>query len=228
MESVESTSMKRQPPRFDALLVPGGGVRPGGELPPWVRRRFDRALEIGHDGFFMPLSAGTAFRPPPADERGFPITEAAAGARYLLQRGVPAEHILIEACSRDTIGNAFFSRLLHAGPRNLRRLLVVTSAFHLARTEAVFRWVYGMDSPQPPFQLEFAAAPDDGLSPAALAARQAREEAGQERLRALTACRRIRTLADLHRFLFTEHDLYRAAGIPQSHATVSADVLASY
>ncbi len=50
-------------PQFDAVIVPGGGVRSGGKLPPWVENRFDRALEIAAGGYIIALSAGTVHRP---------------------------------------------------------------------------------------------------------------------------------------------------------------------
>ncbi len=132
---------------YDAILIPGGGVRAGGELPVWVTRRLDRALERAGNAWLVPLSAGTPHRPPPLDDCGFPILEARAGADYLAARGAAPERILIEAASYDTIGNAYFSRVVHAIPRGFRRALVVTSEFHMPRTEAVFRWVYGLAGP---------------------------------------------------------------------------------
>src|SRR5436309_11511249 len=61
---------------------------------------------------------------------------SSAGARYLLERGAEPGRILMEAVSLDTIGNAYFSRLLHVIPREFRRVLVVTSDFHMPRTQA--------------------------------------------------------------------------------------------
>jgi len=187
---------------YDAVLIPGGGVRAGGALPPWVPPRLDLALQADAD-FLLPLSAGTPHRPPPLDEYGFPWTEARAGARYLVEHGADPARILMEESSFDTIGNAYFSLLIHAIPRGFERLLVVTSAFHMPRTEAAFRWVYGVEGNR---SLEFLAAPDTGIDAADLAARAQKE---QESLRSLEALRaRIRTLADLHLWMFTAHQAY--------------------
>ena len=91
---------------YDAILIPGGGVREGGTVPSWVQGRFDLAVRIHQGEYIVALSAGTTHRPPPVDENGFPIFESAAGARYLMQAGIPAEQILTETNSYDTIGNA--------------------------------------------------------------------------------------------------------------------------
>src|ERR1700682_5838027 len=130
---------------YDAILIPGGGVREGGLLPSWVLRRLDRAVQLRRDAYIETLSAGTTHRPPPLDEGGFPIFESVAAARYLIGAGIPPEHILTETHSYDTVGNAFFSRVLHVDLRGFRRLLVITSDFHLARTQAAFNWIYGLE-----------------------------------------------------------------------------------
>ena len=61
---------------YDAVIVPGGGVRAGGELPPWVKIRFDRAIERSGEAPIVCLSAGTGHRPNPLDQTGRAIFEA--------------------------------------------------------------------------------------------------------------------------------------------------------
>ncbi len=51
---------------------------------------------------------------------------------------MPAERIWAETASLDTIGNAYFARVIHTDPAGLRRLLVVNSAFHMPRTRMIF------------------------------------------------------------------------------------------
>ncbi len=191
---------------FDAIVIPGGGVHPGGELPPWVTPRFDRALERAESAYLMPLSAGTPHRAPPLNERGFPWTEARAGAGYLVRRGVDPQRILMEESSFDTIGNAYFSRVIHAIPREFTRLLIVTSEFHMPRTEALFRWVYALAGPGASCHVEFEAVADTEIDPDALTARLAKE---QEALRVVELLNsKIRTLAQMHDWLFTAHKAY--------------------
>jgi hypothetical protein len=210
----------------DAILVLGNGVREGGVLPSWVRGHLDRAIELHSGQYIIALSAGTTHRPPPMDANGFPIFESAAAAGYLMERGIPADRILTETCSYDTIGNAFFSRVLHVDPRQMRRLLVIASGFHMVRVETVFRWVYSL-TPQPvPYELRFEAVADLGMDPVVLRGRQQRERESLEILAGITS--RIATMADFHGWLFTEHQAYHAARKAFGAGQVDGATLQSY
>jgi len=211
---------------FDAILIPGNGVRENGELPPWVLGRLDRVVRDYRGEYILPLSAGTTHRRPPLDARGFPILEAVAAARYLLDRGIPRERILPETASWDTIGNAYFSRVVHVAPRGFRRLLVLASEFHLTRTEAIFRWVYGLTPLTAPFELFFETAPDEGMDAAVLAARRERERESLAKLAGVMA--EIGTLGDFHRWLFTEHNAYNAARTGFGDELIRGATLESY
>jgi hypothetical protein len=191
-------------PEFDAILIPGGGLTPAGALTPFVRARLDRALAYSAD-FYVPLSAGTPHLPPPHDARGYPVFEAIPAAQYLHQRGVPKSQILVEISSYDTIGNAFFARTVHTDPRGLRRLLIVNSEFHMPRTEAIFRWVFGA-TPNCGYDLAFESTENIGLSPDALDARAERERASLAVVRSLASS--IVTLSGIHRWIFAEHGAY--------------------
>jgi hypothetical protein len=195
---------------YDLIIVPGGGVTRTGELPLWVSHRFDRALERSGGAPILCLSAASAHKPLPLDPSGKPIFEASAGAKYLMARGFPAERIFLELASYDTIGNAYFARAMHTDMRGWRNLLIVNSAFHMPRTEFIFRWIFGL-APDQGYTLQFDTVPDAGMSDHALEFRRSREAAGLERTRALAA--RIGDLAQLHQFLFTEHDLYSSRGV---------------
>jgi hypothetical protein len=192
----------------DAVLVLGGGVREGGELPPWVLRRFDRALEVSGDAPIVCLSAGTVHRPPPLNSEGYPWLESVAGAAHLLRCGVPNHRVQVEALSYDTIGNAYLTKLVHVDPAGWRNLVVITSEFHMPRSRDIFEWVYGLTPGR--YQLTFEATPDEGIEPRLLERRRAKEA---EALRALqTVKARIRKQDDMHRWFMTEHKAYTAEG----------------
>jgi uncharacterized SAM-binding protein YcdF (DUF218 family) len=199
--------------RYDAVLVPGGGLRPGGALPPYVLNRLEAAQALAGEAPIVPLSAVTVHRAPPLDAAGRPVLESAAAAVALLAGGVPAARIWTETASLDTIGNAYFARAIHTDPAGLRRLLVVNSEFHMPRTRLIFDWVFGLPPADPPYALDYHTVPDQGLTEAGLAARRAKEAARMEDLRRTIP--RIASLAALHRWLFTEHRAYAAGADPR-------------
>ena len=188
---------------MNAIIVLGGGVREGGVLPQWVQARFDLALSVSDSEPIVCCSAGTVHRRPPLDENGFPWLECAAGARYAVESGCDPSRLLLEPVSLDTIGNAYFSRVLHADRCRWNRLLIITSEFHMPRAEAVFRWVYGLENH---YDLEFMTSPDVGMPDAILETRRAKEAASIPAVERLAA--RIRDMRQMGEWLYTEHAAY--------------------
>ena len=92
----------------------------------------------------------------------------------MIDRGISPARIFCEATSYDTIGNAYFSLMQLAEPLGWNHILVITSQFHMLRCQAIFRWIYSLDSTN--YKLDFASSADDGLSKAALSARLGREQ----------------------------------------------------
>ena len=192
---------------FDAVLVPGGGLSAQGEPADWVKARLDAALAAPGKPWILPLSAGTTHKPPQLSPQGFPLFESIAGARYLVSRGCAPERILTDTWSLDTIGNAFLSRLMHCDPRALGALLIVTSEFHMRRTKAIFDWVFSLTPCPVPFQLSYQSVPNSGLPSEVLEARLEKEHLS---IREVEARRRtIRSVGQMHRFVFLEHAAYR-------------------
>lgn len=210
-------------PDYDAILILGGGVREGGELPPWAAARFDLALERQTGEPLVCLSAGTTHRPPPLED-GFPIAESIAGARYLLSRGIHSSQIRIENVSYDTIGNAYFAKLLFVDPPRWSRLLVITSDFHMPRTRAIFEWLFGLDGRS--YDLVFEASSDAGMTPEAAQFRREKEQHALAGFEALQS--RICSMDHLHDWLFTEHQAYSAAGRWKQQRSRDPRVLESY
>ena len=76
------------------------------------------------------------FDPPPLR------AEAMAMAQIAVAAGVPEEDIAVEARSRDTIGNIWFTKPLLAEHR-WRRVLVVTSGWHAPRVRYLAQTIWG-------------------------------------------------------------------------------------
>jgi len=210
--------------QFHAILVPGGGLLKNGRLPSWTKRRLDLAIERHNaKGYIIALSAGTVYKPPPLNGKGFPLFESVAAAEYLAARGINPKRILTEKCSYDTIGNAYFSRVIHTEPRGWSRLLVITSAFHMPRTRAIFEWVYSLTPLPLPVELAFEATSDTGLEQGLLKLRIEKEKRGLNEL--LATKRGIHTLEEFHQWLYSKHNAYATALNPRK---LSGDVLRTY
>lgn len=192
--------------QYDAILIPGGGVRERGELPPWTKQRLDQAIKINDCDYFITLSAGTTHKPPPLDDSGHPIFESVAAANYLISRGISSARILAETSSYDTIGNVFFSKVIHVDPLKLKNLLFITSAFHIARTEAICRWVYGLDNKSQEYALDFVSVSDELIDPESLEVRRTKEKRSLENL--LETSKNIHSTKEFHTWLFSQHRAY--------------------
>lgn len=62
---------------------------------------------------------------------------------YAIKLGIPSNKILTELNSRDTVGDAFFTKQNVVIARNWKNLLVVTSDYHVKRTSIIFNFIYG-------------------------------------------------------------------------------------
>ena len=197
--------------KYDAIISVCGGLERDGTPHPWVIRRLDKAMEFytGKE-LFLISGRGTPYRPPPKDRYGFPIDECDASAKYLAGRGIRPERILLERFAMDTIGNGYFKRVLFAEPMKLRRILVVTSEFHMPRVKKIFNWVYALKPQKIKFKVDFLKVSDKGLNPGLMRTKNALEKKNLKRL--LPIIKRIRTMKKLREFIFFEHACYTYRG----------------
>lgn len=210
--------------QYNCILIPGGGLLEDGSLPGWTVARLDAALSLQRStDWIITLSGGTVHKPPPLDQQGYPVFESRKAAEYLASSGVDPRRILSETCSYDTIGNAYFSRMLFADPLALKDCLIITSDFHMARTKAAFLWIYSLTPQKTNFNLSFQSTPDRGLSPPALIARRERERRSLANLNLLME--KIAALAAFQRWLYREHAAY---AIDRSKDSLTDDELKSY
>jgi hypothetical protein len=88
----------------------------------------------------------------------------------------------------------------------------------MARTKAIFDWVFGLTPLTIPYILAFSLVENEEIRLEPLQMRREKEAAGLQRLLPLTE--QIRTLPHLHRFLFTEHDVYAVDRLDQPCPTM--------
>jgi len=210
--------------RFDAIIVLGGGLDGRGGIPAWPRARLEKALELVESAdFLITTSAGTTHKPHPLGTDGFPVYESAAAANFLISRGVPAEKILTETVSLDTIGNAYFVRAIHTDPRGWKNLALITSAFHLPRTRSIFEFIFSLQPASVKYNFSFIESSDAAADPEILRERIQREAeslAAWEKTKA-----KIKSWAEFHQWLYTEHAAY---ALGKQLKKVDGKVLESY
>lgn len=77
----------------------------------------------------------------------------------------------------------------HAIPRQWQRILTITSAFHMERSQAAMEWVFGLENVHNlcggPVELGFLATANDGLSMDVVQARLERETQSTKDLRVI-------------------------------------------
>jgi uncharacterized SAM-binding protein YcdF (DUF218 family) len=129
-----------EPSHIDGIIVLGGGmdqavntVRKGWELK-YSGDRFVEALRLAlrHPEAKLLLSGGVAVT------YGGQEAEAESAARFYRAFGISDERLIRESNSRNTEENAQFSLQL-ATPKPGETWLLVTSAFHMPRSIALFR-----------------------------------------------------------------------------------------
>lgn len=110
------------------MIVLGCQVKPWGPST-LLQDRLDKALEYleGHPDVTVVCSGGQG-----PDE---PVSEAQCMRDYLVEKGYPAEQILLEDRSRNTDQNLCWSMdvLARAGYDTTDEIVVVSNGFHLAR-----------------------------------------------------------------------------------------------
>lgn len=127
-------STRATEPRLELAVVLGYRLREDGIAGDYARR-LERAHGLhvqGHVERILILGGGTG-----AAE----ISEAEAGRRYLISRGVPEERLIIEENSIHTLENLRNLRtVLDARCRSCRSpFVLITSRYHLARAEVMAR-----------------------------------------------------------------------------------------
>ncbi|HCS89264.1 MAG: YdcF family protein [Thiohalocapsa sp. PB-PSB1] len=125
-------------PEAAAAVVLGGGLR-GAQSPhlfPDLNNAADRvwhAARVFHAGKTpLVVLSGGGFAWRPAHD-----SEAAAMLAFLLDLGVPREHVVLETRSRTTRENALETRR-KLEPLGIQHILLITSALHMRRARATF------------------------------------------------------------------------------------------
>jgi len=123
----------------DAVIVLANEMDASGVLNEESSSRLKKAVDIykSCNASYL-VTCGWAYRPDSEIRVGDALRDYAV--KYC---GVSPRNILVEGLSRDTVGDAFFTKRNLALPYLWRRICVVTSDYHVARTKKIFEFIYG-------------------------------------------------------------------------------------
>ena len=113
---------------FDYVIIHGAGLIDGERVTKLLADRLDKAIEIYRKDPtppFMIPSGGQG-----GDEK---ISEAEAMKNYLVENGIPEEHILLEDKSKTTYENLFNSKEIIQAREGRKYTALVTSNYHVYR-----------------------------------------------------------------------------------------------
>ena len=221
---------------YHAILIPAGGQTEDGP-PPHVLARLERAVAIYRMSaepkpFVITTAWGTPHKPCPQDAAGFERHEAQDNAKYLLDRGVDATRLLEESVSLETVGNAYFARVMHTDVRALRRIVIINNRFHMPRTRAVFGHVFRVPpregEPDAAYDLEYVEV-EDRLPSDVLEARLEKEEKALPKFSKGGPWQSATpTLRDLHDWVHMENSAYASGRLREERQPIDPELLKSY
>jgi uncharacterized SAM-binding protein YcdF (DUF218 family) len=217
------------------IVVLGGGLLKDGQVPPHVTLRLKKAVELYNAikatsqdfPFIITLSGGTPHKPNPVDQDGFPYKESTSGALDLIAMGIPPDHILEEAFTLDTFGNAYWLRQIHILPTRINRMLVITNNWHMERTKALFDMVFQSWSIfESRINIEYIEV-EAALEPDILAIRKEKEQQALATFKKQVKPK-IKSLEDLHHYIFMEHLAYSTKRLLSTRKPIDPKLLETY
>jgi hypothetical protein len=121
------------------IIVLGNWMDKSGQLNKESCSRLDLAIDVFRKNkYSFMITCGWDYR----DDSN--ITIADAMKSYVINNSdISHELVLTETNSRDTVGDAIFTKINIIKKNSLNNLLIVTSDYHVLRTYKIFSYVYG-------------------------------------------------------------------------------------
>lgn len=187
--------------KYDVIVVLGGSFIDEKTLPKWAENRIDAAIQRNSScKHYLLLGRGTPHKPPVIGENGHPINECEIMANYMKERKIDSKKILLDSWSLDTIGNAYATLMMHCLPRNLRKLLIITSDFHMPRTRSIFEKLFSL-FPIKIFELKFL----ETESSLVISDKERKSLENWNKMKD-----NLNSLVDFHEFIFEKHEIYNS------------------
>lgn len=119
--------VKSQPQKSDCIIILGCKVK-GNDPTPFLQWRLDEGLRLYNEGDGKYIIVSGSKGP------GENISEAEAMEKYLVQKGVDKNFIILEDKSKNTLENIKFSEK-KMEDNNLKSSIIVSNKYHLKRAE---------------------------------------------------------------------------------------------
>ncbi|ADD67418.1 protein of unknown function DUF218 [Denitrovibrio acetiphilus DSM 12809] len=124
--------------KYSAIIVLANLMDREGFLNEETSRRMDLAIEeFNKDKAPWMITCGWDYR----DDSSIKIADAMK--KYAKEKNIPVDRIIVELNSRDTVGDAIFTKNNIVKNKEWKKILVVTSDYHVDRTRKIFEFVYG-------------------------------------------------------------------------------------
>jgi vancomycin permeability regulator SanA len=195
--------------KLDVIFVLAGGLNENGSVHEFVKERLDLAKDVyntmSNQIKIICLGGGTYHKPPILNDKSYVIHESTACSEYLIASGVDPSDIYKEYSSYDTIANAFYAYLNFIKPMRLQNILIITSEFHMKRSQTIFNWIFSFDNTN--YNVYYEESLNNGLSTDVLESRKNRETNSTNNLKN-NLIPRIKSLIDFHKWFYEEHKAY--------------------
>jgi uncharacterized SAM-binding protein YcdF (DUF218 family) len=127
--------------KIDVIVILGGGITAEGVLSSATKERLDKLLKTRDEMPLVPIIVSGC-------RSGFmkvapSTTEAKEMKKYLVKHGIESRLIITESESLDTISNAIFTRRIVERHLNWKKILLITSNWHMERALWVFKKILG-------------------------------------------------------------------------------------
>lgn len=78
---------------------------------------------------------------------------------YMISKGVSESDLFVENLSASTLTNAYYSRLLHLDPMDIKEVTIVSNQFHEKLINYCFNLIFGKS-----IQFDLNLSPNDGIN----------------------------------------------------------------
>ena len=188
--------------KLDALIVLGAGLTKKWTLPKEAKERCNKAIGEfhKHNPKYIIVSGKYSYKLKKKPHK----TEAKLMKEFLESKGIPSNKILTEKHSKDTFGNAYFTRQYIIDPKRIKNIAIITSDYHIPKAAFLFRKIYGKQ-----YTLHFIAA-RSSHGPKQLQRLKTREKIVRRILTTYLSSIKDGDMKSLKKYLYNTHPIYKS------------------